>query len=167
MKTIKPMYTYLGSVLRMQCPRCREGKVFKNKLSIGINKNLSMHQNCPICGQPTEIEVGFYFGTGYVSYALAVAFTASTFVAWLVLIGISIDNNSIYYWLVTNAVLLIILQPWLMRFSRVLWLSWFVPYNPNWHNEKNEANERAIHNQMEGHQSISDEELKPKDDKKI
>ena len=32
-----------------------------------------MNKECPVCGQPTEIEVGFYYGTSYVSYALTVA----------------------------------------------------------------------------------------------
>jgi hypothetical protein len=31
-----------------------------------------------------------------------------------------------------NAVLLIFLQPWLMRISRSLWISWFVSYDPDW-----------------------------------
>ena len=96
-----------------------------------------MHEHCPICGQPTEIEVGFYYGTGYVSYALTVALTVATFVAWKVLIGLSfdIDDNRIFYWLGTNIVILIILQPPLMRLSRSLWLSWFVDYEPDYKNK--------------------------------
>ena len=31
-----------------------------------------------------------------------------------------------------NSVFLLALQPWLMRFSRSLWLSFFVPYDPDW-----------------------------------
>ena len=98
---------------------------------------MEMHEHCPICGQPTEIEVGFYYGTGYVSYALTVALTVATFVAWKVLIGLSfdIDDNRIFYWLGTNIVILIILQPPLMRLSRSLWLSWFVDYEPDYKNK--------------------------------
>jgi hypothetical protein len=93
-----------------------------------------MHKNCPTCGQPTEIEVGFYYGTGYVSYGLSVAFSVATFVAWKVLIGMtfSIDDDRILYWMGTNIFLLIVMQPILMRLSRTLWLSWFVSYNENW-----------------------------------
>ena len=32
-----------------------------------------MHDNCPECGQKFDLEQGFWYGTGYVSYALAVA----------------------------------------------------------------------------------------------
>ncbi|GDX42243.1 hypothetical protein LBMAG22_07720 [Bacteroidota bacterium] len=91
-----------------------------------------MHATCTVCGQPTEIEVGFYYGTGYVSYALTVALTVSTLVAWWVLIGFSTEDNRFFWWLGSNAVLLILLQPWLMRISRSLWISWFVSYDPDW-----------------------------------
>jgi len=91
-----------------------------------------MNKNCQLCGQPTEKEVGFYYGTGYVSYAVAVAVSVSTLVAWYVIIGMSTSDNRFFYWLGFNAILLIVLQPWLMRLSRSLWISWFVKYDPDW-----------------------------------
>lgn len=110
-----------------------------------------MHENCPVCGQPTEIEVGFYYGTGYVSYALSVAFLVTTFVAWKVLIGMtfSIDDNRIFYWMGTAFALLLICQPLLMRLSRSLWLSWFVKYDPDWEKHPIKTPERVIPEQME------------------
>jgi hypothetical protein len=93
-----------------------------------------MHEKCPACHQPTEIEVGFYYGTGYVSYALSIALLVTSFIAWKVLIGVtfSIDDNRIFYWMGFTFVLLFALQPVLMRLSRTLWLSWFVKYDPDW-----------------------------------
>jgi hypothetical protein len=91
-----------------------------------------MPVTCSVCGQPTEIEVGFYYGTGYVSYALTVALTVSTLVAWWVLIGFSTNDNRFFWWMGSNAMLLIILQPWIMRLSRSFWISWFVSYDPDW-----------------------------------
>ena len=123
---------YLSSSLQCKCPRCREGDLFKNPLRFTLKGNLEMHATCTVCGQPTEIEVGFYYGTGYVSYALTVALTVSTLVAWWVLIGFSTEDNRFFWWLGSNAVLLILLQPWLMRISRSLWISWFVSYDPDW-----------------------------------
>ncbi len=90
-----------------------------------------MYERCPVCGQPTEIEPGFYYGTGYVSYVLTIAFSVATFIAWWLFIGISIDDNRIFWWLGINAVLLISIQPLLMRLSRSIWLSWFVKYDPD------------------------------------
>jgi len=128
--------SYLLSVLTNKCPRCREGDLFVSKKPYTFKGNLEMNEKCPVCNQPTEIEVGFYYGTGYVSYALTVALSVATFVAWKVLIGLSfnIDDNRIFYWLVTNIVVLLVLQPLIMRLSRSLWLGWFVPYEPDWKN---------------------------------
>lgn len=123
---------YLSSALGCRCPRCREGKLFRNPTTINFKRNMEMNKQCLVCGQPTEIETGFYYGTGYVSYALAVALSVSTLVAWLVLIGMSTEDNRFFYWLVSNAVLLILLQPWLMRLSRSIWISWFVKYDRQW-----------------------------------
>ncbi len=130
-------HSYLLSAIANKCPRCRKGNIFKSSNAYQLKGNMEMHEYCPVCGQPTEIEVGFYYGTGYVSYALTVALTVATFVAWKVLIGLSfdIDDNRIFYWLGTNIVILIVLQPLVMRLSRSLWLSWFVDYEPDYKNK--------------------------------
>lgn len=111
-----------------------------------------MHPTCPVCGQPTEIEVGFYYGTAYVSYGLTVAFSIFTFVAWWLLIGISVQEGDfrLLWWGVTNTVLLVVLQPIFMRLSRSLWLSWFVKYDPDWrtNNISAESTERIVPEQM-------------------
>jgi uncharacterized protein (DUF983 family) len=121
---------YLRSTLECRCPRCREGNLFKNPVHINLKKNMEMNPQCPVCGQATEIEVGFYYGTGYVSYALAVAISIATFVVWFVTIGMSLNDNRFFMWMGANAVLLVVMQPWLMRLSRSLWISWFVKFDP-------------------------------------
>lgn len=134
---------YLASSLGCRCPRCRQGKLFKYPVSIKLKKNMTMNQTCPVCGQPTEIEVGFYYGTSYVSYALTVAISVASLVAWWVFIGLSVNDNRFFYWMGFNAVFLIILQPWLMRLSRSLWISWFVRYDPDWkHTKPGDTSER-------------------------
>ena len=138
----KKKRSYLISALSCRCPRCREGKLFKNNISISLKKNMAMPKLCPVCGQPTEKEPGFYYGTGYVSYALGVAISVATFIAWFVLIGMSVNDNRFFYWLITNAVILVVLQPWLMRVSRSIWISWFVKYDPDW--EKHPLNKEDI-----------------------
>ena len=91
-----------------------------------------MNAECPVCAQPFDIEVGFYFGAGYVSYALTVAFSAATFIAWWKLVGFSDNESSLLYWLIFNAVCMIAIQPYLMRVSRTGWLAFFVKYDPDW-----------------------------------
>ena len=107
-----------------------------------------MHKNCPVCGQPTEIEVGFYYGTAFVSYGLTVALSVISFVVWVLTIGISVNDNRLFWWLGFNAVLLIVMQPWLMRLSRSLWISWFVKYDPDWKQNKLGDFERIVPEQM-------------------
>lgn len=143
-----PHRSYLGTVVTNRCPRCREGKLFKNPLSIRLKKNLDMYERCPQCGQVTDIEVGFYYGTGYVSYVLGLLFTVITFVIWLLLVGFSFEDNRFLYWLIANSLTLIALQPWLMRFSRSLWLSWFVHYDPEWKSKPPDEPERIVKEQM-------------------
>src|SRR5580765_6207528 len=123
---------YISSTLGCYCPRCREGKLFKSSVSIKLKKNMEMYKDCVVCGQPTEIEVGFYYGTSFVSYALTVLASAISLIIWWLTVGLSVEDNRFLYWLIFNAVALILLQPWFMRFSRSLWISWFVSYDPDW-----------------------------------
>src|SRR6187455_1735881 len=117
-----PKPSYFVSVFDNRCPRCRTGRIFKFTNPYNLRNTVKMHANCPVCGQPTELEVGFYYGTGYVSYAITIGLSVVTFFAWWALIGISVDDNRIFWWLGVNTALLIVLQPPLMRFSRTLWL---------------------------------------------
>ena len=91
-----------------------------------------MHDECPVCKQKFDMEPGFWYGTGYVSYALAIAFSVATFIAWWVLIGISINDNRVFWWLGINSVLLVLLQPVLMRLSRTIYLYFFVRYDEDY-----------------------------------
>lgn len=121
---------YILSMLSMKCPHCRRGDMFKTKNAYtNLRKTFDMHEHCPVCGQKYELETGFWFGTGYVSYALSVAFSVATLIAYWVFFGLSWQDNSIFIWLGVNGVLLILLQPWLMRISRVIYLYFFVYYD--------------------------------------
>jgi uncharacterized protein (DUF983 family) len=148
MKNNNPHRGYLSSVLQCRCPRCREGKLFQHPVSIGLKRNMAMNPQCPLCGQPTEIEVGFYYGTGYVSYVLALLISGLSFIFWWLVIGFSFDDNRFLTWIISNAVLLILLQPWLMRLSRSLWISWFVRYDPDWKSHNPGDSERIVEGQM-------------------
>ena len=120
----------------MRCPRCRKGPMFTNSNPWRLKKVFDMPERCPVCDQRYELEPGFWYGTGYVSYALSVAFSVASFVAWFVLIGMSTHDNRFFVWMTTNVVLLIVLQPWLMRLSRVMYLYFFVKYDPDYASKK-------------------------------
>ena len=148
MKEEQPHRGYLTTFISCRCPRCREGKLFKHPLTFNFKRNMQMNEGCPVCGQLTDIEVGFYYGTGYVSYVIALVLSAVSFVLWWLIIGFSFKDHRFFYWITFNAVLLIALQPWLMRFARSLWLSWFVRYDPEWKNNRPDDYERIIEGQM-------------------
>jgi hypothetical protein len=42
------------------------------------------------------------------------------------------NDKRFFWWIGANAILLILLQPPLMRLSRTVWLSFFVRYSSNW-----------------------------------
>ena len=116
----------------MKCPRCRRGPMFKDSnpyKKFSLKHIFDMPDNCPVCNQKYDLETGFWYGTGYVSYALAVAVSVTTFVAWLVLIGVSVDDSRIFWWLGLNILFLVLLQTWMMRISRVLYIRFFVRYD--------------------------------------
>ena len=116
----------------MKCPRCRRGHMFTDPNPFKLRKTLRMPEKCAECRQPFELEVGFWYGTGYVSYALSFAFSVASFIAWWVLVGISTEDHRFFWWMGINAVLLLVLQPWIMRLSRVIYLYFFFSYDPNY-----------------------------------
>lgn len=120
----------------MKCPRCRRGRMFKTRNPWNLKKVFDMYKHCPECHQPFELEPGFWYGTGYVSYALSVGLSITTFVAWYLLIGMSTDDNRFFWWMGINIFLLLVLQPWLMRLSRVIYLYFFVKYDPHYKETK-------------------------------
>jgi len=120
------------SILQNKCPRCRRGKMYKYNNVYDLKNFMKMHERCPVCSQPLDMEPGFYYGTNMISYGLAVVISVLTFILWWILIGFSLHDKRFFYWIGANAVLLILLQPPLMRLSRTVWLSFFVRYSPNW-----------------------------------
>lgn len=148
MPTITPHRSYMATVINCYCPRCRQGKLFKHRLTFRFNRNLEMYDHCPVCDQATDIEVGFYYGTSYISYLLGIGISLASFVAWWLIIGFSFSDHRFFWWIGFNSVLLIALQPWLMRVSRSLWISCFVKYEPDWATKKPEHLERVIEGQM-------------------
>lgn len=118
----------LSSIARMKCPNCRKGNMFLNKRIFPLGEMMKMPEQCPVCGQKMELEPGFYYGTGYVSYGLSVAIAVFNIVWFVTLVGFSWQDNSIWWYLGITIAMLLLLQPWLMRLSRVLYLYMFVRY---------------------------------------
>lgn|SRR5690606_2276763 len=131
------------AILKCKCPRCRQGDMFQEKNPYKLKSFMKMYENCPVCKQPFELEVGFYYGSAYVSYGLTVALSVVTFILWWLTIGFSLDDNRVFYWLIVNAVILLAMQPYLMRLARTLWLMFFVGYDKHWDQHEPEQPERV------------------------
>ena len=119
----------VASVLTNSCPKCREGKLFTNPNPYDFRTTMRMPEHCPACGQAFELQTGFYFGTGYVSYGLSILFCALSFITWFFTIGVSANDNRLFWWLGINGVVLLALQPLLQRLSRSIWIACFVRYD--------------------------------------
>ena len=59
--------SWLGSVFRMTCPRCRRGDLFPTS-SFSFSLPFKQYAHCPRCGQNYFPEPGFYYGAMFISY---------------------------------------------------------------------------------------------------
>jgi uncharacterized protein (DUF983 family) len=97
-----------AAILRLRCPRCRRGEVWRSFLS--------MHERCPACGLVFEREPGYFTGAMVVSYVIAVP----TF--GLIVIGLLVAGLETGIALLVGAALYLGLAPFIFRYSRVVWL---------------------------------------------
>lgn len=84
-----------------------------------------MPETCTHCGQHFELEPAFYSGAMYVSYALQVTLFTTVYVALRVLFN---PEAEVYIYFIIGASLL--LFPVTLRLSRVIYLNFFVRYDP-------------------------------------
>jgi uncharacterized protein (DUF983 family) len=123
----------IPSLLKNKCTRCRRGDLYKYKGAFRIKGLMKMNDKCPVCGQPLDMEPGFYYGTIMISYGLAVLVSVLTFILWYLFVGMSLHDSRFFWWIGANAIFLGLLQPPLMRISRTVWLAFFVKYSPDWY----------------------------------
>jgi uncharacterized protein (DUF983 family) len=116
------------SLLKEKCPKCRKGNIFTNKSVFPLSKCLQVEEYCSHCGQKIKVENNYGQGMNFVF--VFIIFFLTFFIYWP-LFGISFKDNSIFYYLGVSVVLSLILQPWLMRFSRVLFLYLVIPFDKN------------------------------------
>ncbi len=59
----------LYSIVRMKCPQCHEGKLWRSPLY--KMKFYDMYETCPVCGLKYEQEPGFWYGAMYMGYTFS------------------------------------------------------------------------------------------------
>lgn len=104
----------VAAVLALRCPRCLEGRVWR--------AFLDMHERCAVCGLVYEREPGYFTGAMVVSYVIAVP----TF--GLIVIGLLAAGVDTAIALLGGGALYLVLAPFILRYSRVIWLhfDWLV-----------------------------------------
>jgi len=111
------------SILKIKCPRCHEGDYFLGKNPYSRD-GLKMLDECAHCHFHYDVEPGFYLGAMYISYAMGVACTMPSVVALLLLM----PNLPIHYYLIFGLLELSALMPFMYRYSRIIWINFFVAY---------------------------------------
>ncbi len=137
------------NVFKCKCPLPHRQHVCRSQSLQTEKKTMKMHQTCT--GVRPAIRPGGWillYGSSYVSYGLSIAISVATLVAWWVLIGFSTQDNRFFYWMAVNGIILIGLQPILMRLARSIWIAFFVRFDPNWKNIAPEQPERINKDHM-------------------
>lgn len=106
-----PFWQVTGYALRLRCPRCGEGRLYRTWLEL--------EPHCPVCGFEVSHEHGFFIGSIYLNYGATA----------LVLFPVYYLMRTRTDWTlpVMIAVLLgigALVPPVATRWSRSLWLAW-------------------------------------------
>lgn len=115
--------TKLYSILNNKCPKCHQGDFFVTK---GFyNKDfIKMRDKCPHCGEIFNKEVGFYYGAMYVSYGVNIGIGIGLF-----LLMVLVFDLSLLTYLFSFFGLVVLLFPWVMRISRLIYINLFVKFD--------------------------------------
>ncbi|MBI2279195.1 MAG: DUF983 domain-containing protein [Bacteroidetes bacterium] len=119
------MSNTISSVLRLKCPKCRQGDLFCNKKTYQYKGFFDMPKKCPKCGQDFQIETGFYYGAMYVSYAITIALIVAVFTALVVF-----NLFSIELFLLLDFIVLLVALPYVFKVSRSIWIALMIKYDP-------------------------------------
>lgn len=98
------------SLFSNRCPKCGETPIFR-----GIS---SMNKKCEACGNVYEKESGYFVGAMMAAYFLGAFLIVPVLGACLFLLDWSLVAS-----LIAAGVMLLVLQPFLFRYSRLIWIN--------------------------------------------
>ncbi|MDD2981887.1 MAG: DUF983 domain-containing protein [Crocinitomicaceae bacterium] len=105
----------ITGIVSGKCPKCRKGNIFQDHGDILKIKMPRMHSHCSECNYTFEKEPGYFVGSMYVSYALAVAELMAVFIALAYFLNV-------YLIMVIMLVILLLLSFFNFRYSRIIWI---------------------------------------------
>lgn len=112
----------IGRGLRLRCPACGEGKLFRTWLS--------MHDPCQSCGRKFDREPGYLLGSIYFNYGVTALLVVVMYFAFY--FSETLSNNQRLFALGAFS---IVFPLWFFRYARALWIAFDEKFDP-WPNEK-------------------------------
>ena len=112
------------SVIFNKCPQCHQGKILTNP-PYKITKLLETEECCSNCSLKYEKEPGFFYGALYVSYALTSGVFIVAYILQVTLLNLPTTKFALFM-----VSILIFIFPLVARWARILWLNFFVKYDP-------------------------------------
>ena len=122
----------LNSILTGSCPKCHEESMYLDQNPYNVRNVYKMHERCSHCGTKYDIEPSFFYGAMYVSYGLGIAFGVASFIMCFFLIG----EKSFVTNFIAICVTLVVFMPLIMRWSRNIWINFFIIYDEDWEKNK-------------------------------
>ena len=98
----------LMAILLLRCPVCLEGKTFRSLLG--------MHTTCPKCGVKFARESGYFLSAMFFAYVIGFVIMAPTS------LYLYIKGASTFWFTVIVSAELLLLWPFVFRYSRVFWM---------------------------------------------
>lgn len=115
----------LNSILTGTCPKCQNESMYLDENPLHLKNILKMHDRCSHCNLKYQIEPSFFYGAMYVSYGLNVGIGIAAFI-----ISSVIFNASLKVAFISIIASLIVLFPFVLRWSRNIYINMFVSYDP-------------------------------------
>ena len=115
----------LNSILTGTCPKCQNESMYSDKNPLHLGNILKMNENCSHCGLHYQLEPSFFYGAMYVSYGLNVAIGIAAFIISFFIFG---SGLKVAFVVIIAAIILSF--PFVLRWSRNIYINMFVTYDP-------------------------------------
>ena len=121
--TTKPsLGTLLFRGLRLRCPACGVGKVFRGWFL--------MNDPCENCGRKFDREPGYLLGSIYFNYGITTLLVVAIYFGLFLSQAFTSQGR-----LITLGVFSLLFPVWFFRYARTLWIAFDEQFDP-WPNEK-------------------------------
>ena len=116
----------LYSILFNKCPKCHIGGFWSsnNPFKNMFLSNKNSCKTCENCSLSYELEIGFWYGSMYVSYAISV----TVMLLFWILTNFFFPLINIYNEILIIIIAILIVSPLNYHVSRLIWINFFVKY---------------------------------------